>query len=86
MNAGSILVGLILLAIIISIIVSLIKKKKQGQPVGCDGCGKCGIAQASGQSCFITDKEGCANNPPCCGSNFEELLNQFDEDKSKNAK
>jgi hypothetical protein len=45
-NLGTILVGLILAGVVATIILHIIKKKKQGKCVGCscacEGCGKGG--------------------------------------------
>lgn len=59
MSAGSWIVALVLLAIVVAIVVYLVRSKRQGKHVGCDcsGCGACGCegedatAHNGGQCC-----------------------------------
>ena len=39
-NLGTIIVGLVVAAIVVAIIVNMIRKKKNGESIGC-GCGNC---------------------------------------------
>lgn len=42
MNAGSWLVLLIVAAIVAAVVVYLVRQRRKGGHVGCDGCGSCG--------------------------------------------
>lgn len=58
MTLGSVVVGLILLAIVIAIIANMIKAKRAGVHIGCEGCGGCssGCSSSSSKTCSCADQ------------------------------
>lgn len=56
MSIGTFVVSGILLLIVIAIIASMVKKKKQGKHIGCDNCGGCqGTHHAANSGCQMSD-------------------------------
>ena len=55
MTAGTAVVGLILLVIVTAIIVSMIRSRRAGKHIGCDGCGGCSHGYSTS-----SDPHGCS--------------------------
>jgi hypothetical protein len=59
MTLGSVIVGLILLAIVVAIIISMVRARRAGKHIGCDGCGSCSqdcSSSSSSSECSCADK------------------------------
>ena len=54
-NLGSLVVGLVVLAIVVAVVALLIRDKKQGKSLHCDTCESCG-ACAMRDACDLPDK------------------------------
>lgn len=55
MTAGTVVVGLILLVIVAAIIVSMIRSRRAGKHIRCDGCGGCSHGCSTS-----SDPQGCS--------------------------